>query len=40
MIGGKGAVAVLSKLKDRVRVELDKKVSPEGSSAAIAALRI
>jgi len=26
---GKGAVAVLSKLKDRVRVELDKKVSPE-----------
>merc|ERR1719359_331379 len=26
---GKGAVAVLSKLKDRVRLELDKKVSPE-----------
>jgi len=26
---GKGAVAVLTMLKDRVRVELDKKVSPE-----------
>jgi len=26
---GKGAVAVLSKLKDRVRIELDKKVPPE-----------
>merc|ERR1719460_2664673 len=26
---GKGAVAVLSKLKDRVRIELDKKVAPE-----------